>query len=728
MTTLDQEFDRPALEASVAAFAAAVEAEAAAAAAADRPPVRTESASDGAPAAAPLAVGAPSLRAAFVASGAASLVVLAAINGVDYAVSAALAVLAPDIERTLHLSDAQLLTTVSLTALFFAAAAVPVGIVSDRRPRPRVTGVLTVVAGLATLATGGARSGLQLGGARVLTGAAQSGIQVTHLPLLADTYPVGSRPRVFAVHSLMPSLAVLVGPLVAGPMAALIGGGAGWRWPFVLLGCLSVLLGLLALRLPEPRRGAAADGRPGERAALGQSLARLMRIRSLTGLLAALAVLGAVLIAVPSLLSLYLERVQHLGASGRGVVSAVVGLGAVAGLLAGAPLGQRVLAGQPQRAVRMLALSLCLYAVLLSASLQLPGLVAVTAGVTVASFFGQLGIVPLYTSVTAIVPARLRSLAFALVGLAVVLGGGLVGSVVGGALSDDHGTVFALTALLLVTTPVAALVLLGAGRHLAGDIDAVAREALVVVEPPSAGAPLLAVRGLSVSLGGQRILHAVDLEVHRGEVLALLGTNGAGKSTLLRALSGLLAADTGTVRLDGQEISEAGTPARIAAGLVQVAGGRAVFPDLTVAENLLVGAHTFAWDRARTARETARVVALFPVLGDRMRQRAGSLSGGEQQLLGIAKALLLRPRVLLVDELTLGLSPVAVGHLLDVVAQLRIEGVTLVVVEQSLTTALAVADRAVFLERGRVRFDGPPAELAARTDLARAVFLGAEGG
>lgn len=727
MTTLDQEFDRPALEASVAAFAAAVDAEAAAAAAADRPPVRTEPVPAGAPAAAPLAVGDPSLRAAFVASGAASLVVLAAINGVDYAVSAALAVLAPDIERTLHLSDAQLLTTVSLTALFFAAAAVPVGIVSDRRPRPRVTGVLTVLAGLATLATGGARSGLQLGGARVLTGAAQSGIQVTHLPLLADTYPVGSRPRVFAVHSLMPSLAVLVGPLVAGPMAALIGGGAGWRWPFVLLGCLSVLLGLLALRLPEPRRGAAADGRPGERAALGQSLARLMRIRSLTGLLAALAVLGAVLIAVPSLLSLYLERVQHLGASGRGVVSAVVGLGAVAGLLAGAPLGQRVLAGQPQRAVRMLALSLCLYAVLLSASLQLPGLVAVTAGATVASFFGQLGIVPLYTSVTAIVPARLRSLAFALVGLAVVLGGGLVGSVVGGALSDDHGTVFALTALLLVTTPVAALVLLGAGRHLAGDIDAVAREGLVV-EPPSAGAPLLAVRGLSVSLGGQRILHAVDLEVHRGEVLALLGTNGAGKSTLLRALSGLLAADTGTVRLDGQEISAAGTPARIAAGLVQVAGGRAVFPDLTVAENLLVGAHTFAWDRARTARETARVVALFPVLGDRMRQRAGSLSGGEQQLLGIAKALLLRPRVLLVDELTLGLSPVAVGHLLDVVAQLRIEGVTLVVVEQSLTTALAVADRAVFLERGRVRFDGPPAELAARTDLARAVFLGAEGG
>jgi len=627
VTTLDQEFDRPALEASVAAFAAAVDAEAAAAAAADRPPVRTEHASAGAPAAAPLAVGAPSLRAAFVASGAASLVVLAAINGVDYAVSAALAVLAPDIERTLHLSDAQLLTTVSLTALFFAAAAVPVGIVSDRRPRPRVTGVLTVVAGLATLATGGARSGLQLGGARVLTGAAQSGIQVTHLPLLADTYPVGSRPRVFAVHSLMPSLAVLVGPLVAGPMASLIGGGAGWRWPFVLLGCLSVLLGLLALRLPEPRRGAAADGRPGERAALGQSLARLMRIRSLTGLLAALAVLGAVLIAVPSLLSLYLERVQHLGASGRGVVSAVVGLGAVAGLLAGAPLGQRVLAGQPQRAVRMLALSLCLYAVLLSASLQLPGLVAVTAGATVASFFGQLGIVPLYTSVTAIVPARLRSLAFALVGLAVVLGGGLVGSVVGGALSDDHGTVFALTALLLVTTPVAALVLLGAGRHLAGDIDAVAREGLVV-EPPSAGAPLLAVRGLSVSLGGQRILHAVDLEVHRGEVLALLGTNGAGKSTLLRALSGLLAADTGTVRLDGQEISAAGTPARIAAGLVQVAGGRAVFPDLTVAENLLVGAHTFAWDRARTARETARVVALFPVLGDRAPGRcpAGSSS------------------------------------------------------------------------------------------------------
>ena len=142
-----------------------------------------------------------------------------------------------------------------------------------------------------------------------------------------------------------------------------------------------------------------------------------------------------------------------------------------------------------------------------------------------------------------------------------------------------------------------------------------------------------------------------------------------------------------------------------------------------MADNLLVGTHTYAWDAGKVARETARVLALFPALAGLLRQPAGTLSGGEQQLLALAKALLLSPRLLVVDELTLGLSPAAAQGVIEVVAALRAAGTTLLVVEQSLSIALEIADRAVFLERGRVRFDGPPAELLRRTDLARSVFL-----
>jgi ABC-type branched-subunit amino acid transport system ATPase component len=207
-------------------------------------------------------------------------------------------------------------------------------------------------------------------------------------------------------------------------------------------------------------------------------------------------------------------------------------------------------------------------------------------------------------------------------------------------------------------------------------------------------------------------------------VLALLGTNGAGKSTLLRAVSGLLTPSRGVIRLDGRTITFTDATTRVGLGVVQVPGGKAVFPSLTVAENLLAGAHRYGWDRARIANRVSAVIELLPRLGERFDQTAASLSGGEQQMLAIGKALLLEPRVLLIDELSLGLAPVVVQDLLAVVEQLKAAGVTMVLVEQSLNVALSVADRAVFMEKGELRFTGSAAELLARDDLARAVFLG----
>jgi ABC-type branched-subunit amino acid transport system ATPase component/ABC-type branched-subunit amino acid transport system permease subunit len=238
--------------------------------------------------------------------------------------------------------------------------------------------------------------------------------------------------------------------------------------------------------------------------------------------------------------------------------------------------------------------------------------------------------------------------------------------------------------------------------------------------------PILVVSGLDVSYGRAQVLFEVDLFVERGEILALLGTNGAGKSTILAAVCGLLRSDHGRVTLDGSEITGCTPQQALAAGVVLVPGGKAVFPTLTVAEHLRLA----AWTLERTepehvAEATARALAAFPILGQRSEQRAGNLSGGEQQMLALAQALIARPKLLLIDELSLGLAPVIVEQLLEIVKSIRASGTSVVLVEQSLNTAASLADRAVFLEKGTVRFVGPTADLLDRGDVARAVFFGA---
>ena len=236
------------------------------------------------------------------------------------------------------------------------------------------------------------------------------------------------------------------------------------------------------------------------------------------------------------------------------------------------------------------------------------------------------------------------------------------------------------------------------------------------------------VRGVDFSYGHVQVLFDVDLHVDRGEVLALLGTNGAGKSTLLRVVSGLESPSAGTVRHHGDDITALPAVDRVRRGIVQLPGGKAVFPSLTVLENLMAGGWTHIWDRAELEPRIERALARFPVLRTRLDQPAGTLSGGEQQMLALAKALLLDPDVLCIDELSLGLAPVVVQELLETVEELRADGLTMIIVEQSLNVALALADRAVFMEKGTVRFEGPALELAERDDLARAVFLGSGGG
>ncbi|HMJ78051.1 MAG TPA: ATP-binding cassette domain-containing protein, partial [Iamia sp.] len=235
--------------------------------------------------------------------------------------------------------------------------------------------------------------------------------------------------------------------------------------------------------------------------------------------------------------------------------------------------------------------------------------------------------------------------------------------------------------------------------------------------------PVLTVEDLDVGYGNVQVLFGAGLDVAPGEVVALLGTNGAGKSTLLNAISGVTQASRGAVIFDGRDITHAPPDEIAALGISLVPGGQGTFPGLTVAENLRVAGWMGRTDRAGLAERRARVDTMFPILVERRDDPAADLSGGQQQMLALSMAFLTKPQLLVIDELSLGLAPVVVDQLLDVVRALRDEGTTVLLVEQSVNVALAVADRAYFLEKGEVRYDGPTAELLDRPDVLRSVFL-----
>jgi ABC-type branched-subunit amino acid transport system ATPase component len=237
---------------------------------------------------------------------------------------------------------------------------------------------------------------------------------------------------------------------------------------------------------------------------------------------------------------------------------------------------------------------------------------------------------------------------------------------------------------------------------------------------------MLNVEDIDFSYGHLQVLFGISMEVHQGEALALVGTNGAGKSTLLRVIAGLETPTGGTVTFDGRDITGARAEHLAGAGLVMIPGGRAIFTDMTVAENLEMQSLCIRKQGAVVRERRERVLTTFPRLAERLAQPAGTLSGGEQQQLALAKALLLDPQVLCIDELSLGLAPVVIAELLEIVRQLNQAGITLIVVEQSLNIAAQLCSRAVFLEKGEVRFAGRTADLIEQDDIARAVFFGAD--
>ena len=234
--------------------------------------------------------------------------------------------------------------------------------------------------------------------------------------------------------------------------------------------------------------------------------------------------------------------------------------------------------------------------------------------------------------------------------------------------------------------------------------------------------PLLSLDAISVHYGAIRALHDVSIEVGQGEIVTLIGCNGAGKSTTLRAVSALKRLSGGRVTFEGRDLAGLRPHEILRLGLAQVPEGRGIFPNLTVDENLDLGAFARK-DTAEVAKDRARVFELFPRLKERIKQRAGTLSGGEQQMLAIGRALLARPRLLLLDEPSLGLAPQLVQTIFRIIREINAAGTTIFLVEQNAHMALQVAHRAYVLEVGRVVMQGEAAELA-KSDAVKKAYLG----
>src|SRR3954447_10222578 len=239
---------------------------------------------------------------------------------------------------------------------------------------------------------------------------------------------------------------------------------------------------------------------------------------------------------------------------------------------------------------------------------------------------------------------------------------------------------------------------------------------------------LLTCRGIDMAYGPVQILFKVDFDVTEGEIVALLGTNGAGKSTLLKGICGLVKPKSGTVVFAGEDVTSLAADVTTRRGISLMPGGKGVFPTLSVDENLRLATWLIKDEKERIETARQEVTELFPILKSRGSQMAGDLSGGEQQMLALAGALMTRPKLLMIDELSLGLAPTIVAQLLEVVREVHRRGTTIVIVEQSVNVALNLAERAVFMEKGEVRFEGRTAELLERPDILRSVFIAGAAG
>jgi branched-chain amino acid transport system ATP-binding protein len=548
--------------------------------------------------------------------------------------------------------------------------------------------------------------------------------------MIADEYPVANRGFAYGLYSS----ANLWGIGVAAVLSGFVGQVWGWRTAFLVDAVPGALLILLVLRLRDPERGLREAEAAGESEAppmrqLGpvRTARLLFKIPAFRWLCGGAACGFAGVGMASGALGFYFSAVFDVQPIVRGVITGGAIPFEIAALAIGGVFSQRLL--RRDRANLVMTLTALLYVVLAVLYYGLARAQTVVIAVivlVVAETAGSFAAVPMNLILSALVPANVRTqgfgvLAFCLVAVTPVT------IPIGLAIGDSRGFRSSLAAavpLFLLT----AVFIYVAGRTTRADMARALAATLAEVDARRRRASgesigILDVRGLDVSYGSVQVLFGVDFHVSPGETVALLGTNGAGKSTLLKAISGLITPSAGLVLLDGENVT--GTDAEVIAGrgIVTVPGGVGVFPRLSVERNLELGAYAHWRDRGYVRTKRAEVLEMFPKLVPLLKQPAGTLSGGEQQMLTLAQGLMGQPKVLLIDELSLGLAPTIVADLLVAVRQIQALGIPIVVVEQSVNIALSLAQRAYFMEKGQIRFEGPTEELLGRTDLLRSIFL-----
>jgi len=609
-----------------------------------------------------------------------------------------------------------------------------VGFVADRVSRVRIGligavgfGATTAVLGLQRTVFAYAVASL---GQRLFGGILQNS---TTLPLLSDYYPPEVRGRIFAVPQLIGSAGAVIGPV----LGAVLGVALGTFTTIGSLGALSMLAALGWATLREPQRGRWDRLRLGADEALAgarltapsfaESYRTCANVRTLRRVWAASVFTG---IGGQFLLPLTLVIASRsIGASPLALAPIIVGqqLVTVAGIAVGGALTDRLVLQRPGNVmVAIGAIQLFNLAALLGLGLTGNPLLVIPL-IVAQPFISVLPETAKNVLMSLVIPARVRAFGLQMAGVWGLLGFLALPILIGILDSGD-----AIQAAFLVASPlmlIGALIYLTAATDVEKDIEA-ARQAIVAEQAVADSfvdgvEKLVVCRKVDVGYDGVQVLFGVDLDIERGEVLALLGTNGAGKSTILRALAGLASPSGGAVVIAGRDTTRTPPHELARLGVVLVPGGKGVFANLSVAENLRAAAYL---EPAEHDERRARVLDLFPRLVDRLDTAAGSLSGGEQQMVALGQALMMDPTLLLIDELSLGLAPAVVEELLRAVETMRDQGITIVIVEQSVNVALTVADRAVFLEKGEVRFEGPTAELRRRPDILRSVYLRGTGG
>ena len=656
----------------------------------------------------------------------------------------AFTVLAPDIARSLGIGFGAVAGVAAVKGLAVALSPLPVAYLSQLGQRRALLCLVTAIGwSVLTLYTGLVTSLLGLMLILVVDGLTTGSVAALHSPLLMDSYHPSTRVRVISIYQALNRAGLVISPLLVFILAGYF--DLTWRGVFIALGVIATASTLLTLGLRDPGYGrwdtqqlrqSVHDKHGDEDSSLLSAddvklgffeiCRRLLLIPTVRRLLSGLAVVGFLAAPLAIFTTFFLEQRWELDDSERALFLAYQAVVGVVALIAYGSRGEKLFSTDPAMILTSTGRALGVGVVFIAIGGLMPNFWAMVVAFGISS--AALGIIgpALTIGIMSVIPSEMRPHAGGLFGI-FIASGTIAGALLLGSVQSEYGTVGSVVVFAFVGT-LGAIVIAGAGKHINDDLDRMIEQVLEDeeikrIEATGGSLPMLSCRGVDFSYGQLQVLYGVDFTVDEGEMVALLGVNGAGKSTLLKVVSGVGLPSKGSVRFRGQDITYLDAERRVDLGITQIPGGKAVFGPMTVVENLRTYGHTAKVSRRELDRKIDHCLQVFPRLGERRNSLAAQLSGGEQQMLALSKALILEPRLLVIDELSLGLAPVIVGQLLDMVRDINAQGTAVVLVEQSVNIALNLVDHAYFMEKGEMKFDGPAKDLLGRDDLLRAVFL-----